>query len=568
MLPLSDATFVITDIETTGLSPERDRMIEVACVELQGSEIVSEERTLINPERYIPQSIVQLTGISTAMVLGAPKESEILPTVRGWLGNDAVFTAHNITFDNNFLHTAFQRHGLSALTQPKLCTLRLARRVLPKHKGYSLGDLAVYFGIRVQGRHSALGDAQATAQLLIRLIELIQEEHDCETVDDLLGFQYKTMGAFKKTPQNVQSLAPVLSALPHRPGVYRMIDKHNEILYIGKAKDLRSRVGSYFRPGAEHTPKIVEMVKRVRRIETEETGSELGALLLESRLIKEHQPKYNTLQKRYRRYAFLRLTTQDDFPRTELALEVEPDGNEYFGPFSNRDAVGMVIDAIDRAFRLRECTDQLVPNENITPCFYHQIKRCDAPCARLQTIEQYRAEVAEVRMFLSGSEEGIISRLQAQMMEHAEKLEFEEAAVLRNRLYDLRRIFVRQQRITESINTNNVLILLPSVNPQQRELFMIRYGRLARHLVIGKRFPEKTVRHLVERIYFDGSGAPPHFRKPEIDEVKIIAGYLHQRKDEGTFVYVSAGDTVEDVVGRVAGRSVKESDMHTLADVE
>jgi excinuclease UvrABC nuclease subunit len=247
------------------------------------------------------------------------------------------------------------------------------------------------------------------------------------------------MGAFRKTPQNVKSLGPVLSTLPHRPGVYRMIDKHGEILYVGKAKDLRDRVGSYFRPAAEHTPKIAEMVRRVRTIEIEETGSELAALLLESRRIKEYQPKYNTLQKRYRRYAFLRLTTHDDFPRTELALEVEPDGSEYFGPFSNRDAVGMVIDAIDRAFRLRECSDPIVPDENATPCIYHQIKRCDAPCAKLQTIEQYRAEVAEVRAFLSGSEEGIISRLQAQMLEHAERLEFEEAAVLRNRIYELRR---------------------------------------------------------------------------------------------------------------------------------
>lgn len=552
MQSLADTTFVITDIETTGLSPERDRMIEVACVHVQGGEIISEQRTLINPGRYIPQTIAQMTGISMAMVLDAPKESEVLPTIRGWLADDAVVTAHNITFDANFLQHSFKRNGVRELAQPKLCTLRLSRRLLPKRKGYTLGDLAAYFGIRVQGRHSALGDAQATAQLLLRLIELVQEEHDCESVDELLGFQFKTMGAFRTVPQNVRSLAPIVSELPRRPGVYRMIDKHDEILYIGKAKDLRERVGSYFRAAAEHTPKIAEMVARVRRIETEETGSELGALLLESRLIKLHQPKYNTMQKRYRRYAFLRLTTQDEFPRTELALEVEPDGSEYFGPFGNRDAVGMVIDAIDRAFRLRECSDPIVPDENTTPCIYHQIQRCDAPCAKLQTVMEYRAEVAEVRAFLSGSEEGIIARLQAQMLEHAERLEFEEAAVLRNRINELRRIFIRQQRITESINTNNLLIFLPSVDPRRRELFMIRYGRLARHLVVGQRLPEKTIRRLVEQIFFDGSGAPPHFRKPEIDEVKIIAGYLHQHRDEGKFVYVSEGESVDAVMERVA----------------
>jgi DNA polymerase-3 subunit epsilon len=556
MLSLADATFVITDIETTGLSPERDRVTEVACVRVEGGEIVSEQRTLVNPERFIPQSISQMTGITNAMVMSAPKGDAIFPSVRTWLGDDddAIFTAHNVTFDFNFLQSSFRRHSIPELAHTKLCTMRLSRRLLPARKSHALGELASYLGIRIQGRHSALGDAQATAQLLIRLLEILQEEHDCETVEDVLGFQYRTMSAFKETPANVRALESTLAALPSQPGVYRMIDRRGEILYIGKAKSLRDRVGSYFRRGAEHTPKIAEMVKRVRSIETEETGSELGALLLESKLIKVHQPKYNTLQKRYKRYAFLRLNMSDSFPRPELALEVEPDGAEYFGPFNGRNSVEMVIDTINRVFRLRECTESVVPDESFTPCIYHQIKRCEAPCAKMQSVEDYRREVDEVRSFLSGSEDGIIGRLHIRMMEHAEALEFEDSAQLRNRIAELRAIFTRQQRIAESINTNNVLILLPSSHAGRRELFMIRYGRLLRHLVIGRRLPEKTIRRLVERIYFDGSGAPPHFRKPEIDEVKIISGYLHKYRDSGEFIYVGAEDGVDEVMERVVGK--------------
>src|SRR5207248_619148 len=128
------------------------------------------------------------------------------------------------------------------------------------------------------------------------------------------------------------------SALPSTPGVYRMYDRRHELLYVGKAKNIRERVGSYFRTGAEHPTKIRELVRRVRTIEHEETGSELGALLLESRQIKANQPRYNTLQKRIRRFPFVRIDTRELFPRVEIAMEIEADGAEYFGPFNGRDA--------------------------------------------------------------------------------------------------------------------------------------------------------------------------------------------------------------------------------------
>jgi DNA polymerase-3 subunit epsilon len=555
---LAEATFLVIDVETTGLSAEKNRITEIACVLVRGGEIVDEKRTLVNPEQAIPVAIQQMTGITNAMAFAAPKGDAVFPEIRAWIPDDAIFTAHNVAFDFGFLQSSFHRHGVREMHHAKLCTARLARRILPKQRSWALQHLAAYFGIKVQGRHRALGDAHATAKALIEMLDILQEEFACETVEDALSLQYRTMGAFKEMPRNIRALEPTLAALPHAPGVYRMLDTRGEVLYIGKAKSLRERVTSYFRHGTAHTKKIAEMVRRVRKIEIEETGSELGALLRESYLIKEYQPKYNTLQKRYRRYAFLRLDTNDAFPTVDFSLEIEPDGAEYFGPFRNRSSVESLIETINQAFGLRECAGALDPDERIIPCFYHQIKRCGAPCAMVQTRDQYAVEVERVRGFLSGAETGIINILEERMTRHAEALEFESAAELRNRVTELRRIFKREERVADSVNNNNVIIVLPAPQRGEREIFMVRFGRLAAQVVVGSRTPAVKIRKLVEKHFFDGAVAPDHCRKEEIDEIRIIACYLHQNRETGRFIYVEDGEDVENVVARVVAEVERE----------
>lgn len=551
---LADATFIVSDVETTGLSPDRNRITEVACVAVRGGEIVEERQSLVNPEQAIPLAIQQMTGITNAMVFAAPKGGEIFPDIRTWFPDDAVFVAHNVMFDFNFLQSSFLRHGVQGMGHGKLCTARLARRILPPQKSWALQHLAAYFGIKIKGRHRALGDAHATARALIEMLDILQEEYSCETVEDVLTIQYRTMGAFgHELPKHVKKLEPVLGSMPQTPGVYRMIDTRGQVLYIGKAKNLRDRVGSYFRHGSAHTKKIAEMVRRVRDIEIEETGSELGALLRESQLIKNYQPKYNTAQKRYRRYAFLRIDRSELFPRVGFSLEIEPDGAEYFGPFRNRNAVEAMIETVNQAFGLRECEGPIMPDESAVPCMYHQIKRCGAPCAGLQTVQEYGIEVDRVRSFLSGAESGIISILENRMNILAERLEFEAAAEIRDRIEELRRIFRREERIADSINSNNVIIVLPAVERGKREIFLVRFGRLAAQVVLDTQATETGLRELVQRHYYDGASAPSHCRKEEIDEIRIIASYLHLHRGTGKFIYVEPGDKLERVVKRVFG---------------
>ena len=551
MSALGDTTFIVTDVETTGRSATANRITEVASVWVADGEIVDERSTLVNPEQYIPHEIQQMTGITNAMVLEAPDGKEVFPEVRRWFSGDGVFTAHNAKFDYNFLQQSFHRYDISGLEPRTLCTLRLSRRLLPSHRGFALHKLASYFGIRIRNRHRALGDSYATAKILIALLNMAEEEHGCETLDELLRLQFRPTTAFRNTPQKLSKHHAFVQELPHRPGVYKMLGRGNQLLYVGKAKNLRDRVGSYFRPGADHAKKIREMMRRLQRVEVVETGSELGALLLESRLIKEHQPKYNTAGKRLRRYGFVRLDLTNAFPRVEYAPAVLEDGAEYYGPFRNRDAAQMLVEAVDHLFKLRECKETLHPHKDAVPCFYHQIYRCYAPCALQQTQLEYREEVERVRGALSSSEDGIIGLLGERMERHAMNLEFEEAAALRDRIAELRRVFVWKRRVAESINTNNLLIVLPAPDPKYHEVFLIRFGRLAEQMIVGQRFPEVTLRRMLQNVFFNGESQPPQFDRIEIDEIRIIAGYLRHRSEKGTIVHIRGQDTLDSILQKV-----------------
>lgn len=551
MLPIADATFVVTDIETTGLSSERDRITEVACVYVLGGDVVDERRTLVNPGQFIPQAIQQMTGITNAMVLGAPKGIEIFPSIRDWFPAEGIFTAHNAPFDFNFLQAAFRRHEIAQMAARPLCTARIARRLLTARKSWSLANLTAYFGVKVRGRHTALGDARATAEVLLNLLEILQGEHGAESVGDVISFQYRNVGSLSAPTANAQALAPTIAAIPHRPGIYRMLDRRGDVLYIGKAKSLRERVSSYFRPGSVHTKKIAEMVRRVRSIETEETGSDLAALLLESKLIKQFQPKYNTMQKRIKSFGFVRLDVNDTFPTVSFAREVEADGAEYFGPFAGRSSAEALIEIIQEVFKLRKCDGPLEPSAAIVPCLYYQMHRCGGACAQLEKPAEYAVEVERLRQFLSGSEMGVLALVEEKMRMHAEALEFEEAALFRDRIGELQKIFQRKQRIADSVNANNVVIVLPSVEKGKREVFMIRFGRLARQLVVSRRFPDVTMRRLLQAVYQDGATLPPHYRREEIDEVRIIASYLFRHRESGSFIYIDPAESPDVLCDRI-----------------
>ncbi len=540
-LLISEVTFLVTDVETTGSNPASNRVTDICSVALRDGEVLQEVSSLVNPRQHIPSMIQKMTGITDAMVYNAPSESDVFRRVHRMFAtaSNPVFVAHNVQFDWGFVSHAMARSGVPPADIQRLCTYRLAKRLLPRHKRFNLGALAEHFDIKIAQRHRAQGDAWATVKILEHFLEILQEQFDVQTLDDVLGFQYKAMSNFKAIPKGIERLRDRINSIPEEPGVYRYMGKSGEMLYIGKAKSLKNRVSSYFQQGTEHSKKIAELVKQVHDIEWTCTGSELSALLLESKLIKEHRPRYNTMIKKYRRYPFLRLhdVQGDGFPRLDYTFEIYDDGAEYFGPFSGSSSVEDILETIAKSFTLRTCADPEQPDESITPCFYHKIKRCDAPCASMISPEEYAKEVQRVRDFLSGKQDGIVDVLRNSMVRSASEMNFEEAAEVRNRIAELERVFYRQQHLATSVNENNVAIVLPAPQAKKVEVFFIRHGRLAYQRMIGKKIPYKELQTAVEQTYFDGSVQPEHCQKEEIDEIRIIASWIHRHRHEGEFVY-------------------------------
>lgn len=272
--------YAIVDIETTGGKPTRDKIIEIAIVRHNGTEIVERFSTLVNPGVPIPFEITRLTGIREDMVREAPRFFEVARRIVE-LTQDAIFVAHNVRFDYSFIKREFEELGY-LFQSKRLCTVRLTRKLIPGLPSYSLGRLSLSLSLHHESRHRALGDAEATAQLFAHLFALAQQS-DLE----------KAIEQETKTALLPPELAEEqVRNLPEVPGVYYFLDAHDNILYIGKSTNLKKRVYQHFQ--ADHkSEKSIEFKNSIRSIRYELAGNELVSLLMESEAIKKHKPPYN-----------------------------------------------------------------------------------------------------------------------------------------------------------------------------------------------------------------------------------------------------------------------------------
>lgn len=251
--------------------------------------------------------------------------------------------------------------------------------------------------------------------------------------------------------------APIeLNKLPREPGIYRMLDARRKVLYIGKARNLRKRVSSYFQRQPDN-PRTRSMVLHIRDIETTTTTSEAEALILEHNLIKQLKPRYNVLLKDSKSYPYL-LLTDEPFPRLMLYRGDRSRPGEYFGPFPNAGAVHETLHTIQKVFRIRDCTDATF-NSRSRPCMQHQIGRCSAPCCARVGREAYHAQVAEVRTFLKGKDANLLRRWEDEMQLAAEAMRFEDAATLRDRIRALRLILSGSEERGLPQNADAVVVI-------------------------------------------------------------------------------------------------------------
>lgn len=472
---LRDTTFVVVDLETTGGRTKStdghapDAITEIGAVKVRAGVVLGEFATLVDPQRSIPPQIVQLTGITTAMVSDAPTIDAVLPMFLEFAGLDSgtVLVAHNAGFDIGFLRAAAARCDIPWPRPQVLCTVRLARRVLSREEAPSvrLAALARLFAVATQPTHRALDDARATVDVLHALIERVGNQ-GVHTYADLRSYLPDVTPA--------QRLKRVLAeGLPRRPGVYLFRGPSGEVLYVGTAVDLRRRVGQYF-TGADPRGRMKEMVGLATAVDHVECAHALEAGVRELRLLAAHAPPYNRRSRFPHRWWWVALT-DEAFPR--LAVVRAPRHDRAVGPFRSRPDAADTAALLARFTGLRTCTARLGRSVLHGPaCAEAEVSPC--PAARDITATQYAAAVARVAALIDGMENGALSAAVDQVTALADRRHFESAARLRDRTAAAVDILWRGQRL-RALATLPELIAAAPDGQGGYHLAVVRHGQLA-----------------------------------------------------------------------------------------
>lgn len=542
-----NTVFTVVDVETTGVSPYHSRITEIGIVKIKGGEVIAEYEKLVNPGQFIPHEIQLMTGITNEMVHNKPSFEEIAGEVLSFIfseGDDIVFGGHNARFDYGFLNASLQRAGYNKLTIPLVCTARLARRLNRALPSKSLSSLRRHFNIPQKRKHRALDDARTTAAILTHFIEQLVTEYETETLDEMLAFQFRKIYDSGKLSARFKKLKGHLSKIPKKPGVYYMYNRNNEIIYVGKAKSLKDRVRSYFYHNTSHSSKIRKMVRYVHNVSWETTGSELSALLLESRLIKSHKPNFNSAIKSYRKYPFIKVDVQRMYPRIQKVYEIMPDGAKYYGPFASTYTVNSLIERIHKLYKLRKCDDiNLYPAKNKSTCMYYEIGQCGAPCNFTVSLKQYTNEVKKVDKFLTTEEdESAVKYIESEMIAESEKLEFEKASYLRDNLHDLRKVLLNIELTNSIVDMQNYILKCKEDNSKDCwEYFLMLNGKVAKTFSVDlSNEPDDdfiaNVREEINYMYFSGTlfrdyvfgKSQQKFKIDEIDSLRIITNWVYR----------------------------------------
>ncbi len=337
-------------------------------------------------------------------------------------------------------------------------------------------------------------------------------------------------------------LAPQLKALPTRPGVYRFLDDGGEILYVGKAVNLRNRVRSYFHQSANHAPKVRRLVERVARLDWIVTQSDLEALLLEMNLIKQHRPYYNVLLKDDKRYPYIKVTWAEPYPKVYATRKVVPDGSRYYGPYASAAAMYETLNALRKVFPYLDC-GRTITGRDARACLYHDLGLCLAPCIGAVGQAGYRAMIAGLGRFLEGDTAPVMDGLVAQMNAHAERLEFEQAARARDRIQAIQAVVERQRIIAPSLTDQDVVALAREDGSAVAQVFFVRNGKLIgrEHFQLDGAEDETdgtVIASFLKQFYDDTALVPGEIVVPEhVAESEIIEHWLAGKR--GTRVKIT-----------------------------
>ncbi|MGB3327808.1 MAG: exonuclease domain-containing protein [Thermomicrobiales bacterium] len=471
--------FVAIDVETTGLKPRQQRVIEVALIRYKGGQEVERFESLLNPDREIPIYIANLTTITNAHVEDAPRFHEVADRVLEFI-DTALLVGHNIGFDLSFVNAELERCDRVKLVNERIDTMGIARRFLPSLRKASLDSVARQVGLQPRKIHRAGGDAQLTAEVAIRLVgEAVRQ--GVTSVDQLKSASTLTE---RKPRDDIGRGRAVmdktwLKEIPRKPGVYLMHDQFGNIIYVGKAKSLRERVSSYYHQPLGYTRKMDGLLESMVKIDTHVVGSEIEALLLEAQLIRRYQPRYNTAMRSFEHYPYIRVDTSNPWPRVSLSKQRKDDGATYFGPYRSSSSARRTVDVINGVLPLRTCTRSFKNARSYGhPCILLDMGKCLGPCTGKADRDEYLQVVHDVTQLLDGRDQALMERLWGELEHAAETLDFEKAAALRRDLRSVLGLVEHQQKLREAEVTHTMLLVLPSADPAFRDLSLIYGGRI------------------------------------------------------------------------------------------
>ena len=465
-LPLERATYVVVDLETTGLRPGVARICEIGAVRVRELELAEDFQTLVDPRVPIGPAIAALTGLRDAQLRGAPRAEIAVRRFLSFAGDD-VLVAHNARFDLSFLDRETERLVGARLAAPVIDTVGLARRLLAgRGTRFGLASLAYFFGTDARPSHRALPDAQATAEILVALLGLAQER-GAQTVADLADLAAPRV-------RKVYEKRRLAFGAPTAPGVYFFRDRHDQVLYVGRARDLRARLRSYFRTDRQR-PAVEGALAALERIEWRVTGSELEAALDELRLIRELHPPANQRSARPERYVYLR--------KRGNALVCTQTPTEL-GPLRSRSRARLACRALDGA-----SDDELADPSVALP------------------------------------------RLRARLRDLAECRRYEDAARWRDRIDALEGL-VRQLRRLERLRRARLCLLVPAVEPGFVRAVFVAHGRVTAVRTLppgeGSRLEIDTGLAAARRDF----AAPSHLAAHELDALLLVGTFLRRPPPE------------------------------------
>jgi DNA polymerase-3 subunit epsilon len=469
---LRETTFVVVDLETTGGrmngrdGKTADAITEIGAVKVRGGVVLGEFATLVDPQRSIPPQIVQLTGITTAMVCDAPTIAAVLPMFLEF-AHGAVLVAHNARFDIGFLRAAADQCGIRWVRPQTLCTVQLARRVLSREEAPSvrLAALAQLFAVANEPTHRALDDARATVEVLHALIERIGNQG---------VHSYAELRSYLPNVPPAQRRKRVLAeGLPRRPGIYLFHGPSDEVLYVGTAINLRRRVNQYFN-GSDQRTRMKEMVALATRVEHVECAHGLEAGVRELRMLSAHAPPYNRRSKFPQRWWWLVLS-DEAFPRFSVLRT--PRHGRAVGPFRSRTDAVDTADLLARFTGVRTCTKRLARSALHGPaCPLHEVSPC--PAARDVTAEQYGPAAEVAAALIDGLENSALAAAARRIVDLAGRQRYESAARLRDHTVDAVEVLWRGQRL-RALSALPELVAAAPDGEGGWQLAVVRHGQLA-----------------------------------------------------------------------------------------